>query len=327
MQMEPDMQAYRFSKLVPGGNPTVLLEDPPSIEPSLPELAARIMSPLHVHAEQVGALYSGQADEWSDARPAWKWPRLFMMGGEFCLNAARAAAFILAMEGCLRRLPGSPGAYGGRLKVSGADAPIDLLAAPDASGLDRAMRSPELAILDEPGPEPWIDGERPLMHCAACVPLDGASAEQVQQGLWLVRLPGMAHLLADSGKIRQPDFSGSDWRKESEALRLMGGLLDEAASGVVWFERLADNAFGIHPAVAVKATASEHLESACGSASLALALMLIKNPERGALVRDGLRVIQPSGQSLLVMPEPGLEPASAWVAGPVHLAARGTLFA
>lgn len=322
------MQAYSFSKLIPGGNPTIILEDPPSLEPPLPELAARVMSPLHVHAEQVGALYSAQADEWSDARPVWKCPRLTMMGGEFCVNAARAAALILALQGCLRRLPGAPGAHAGRLMVSGAGGPVDLLAAPDAASLelalDQAMRAPAFEALAGAEPDAWSDAEQALMHCAARVPLDAVQAGQIQQGLWLARLPGMVHLLADAARIQPPDFSGSGWRKESQALRLMGGLDDEAASGVVWFEKLPDGACRIHPAVAVRDTASEYLESACGSASLALALLLAKEPERAGNASKGLRVIQPSGQSLLVLLEDA--GAAAWVAGPVHLAARGTLF-
>jgi diaminopimelate epimerase len=90
---------------------------------------------------------------------------------------------------------------------------------------------------------------------------------------------------------------------------------------VVWF-RGDGRTFRIWPAVEVLATASEYLESACGSASLALALWLWK--KRGTPA-EAVDVHQPSGGVLRVFPDLG-QSGAAWLSGPVVLAAQGTAY-
>ncbi len=124
----------------------------------------------------------------------------------------------------------------------------------------------------------------------------------------------------------------------SAAWRSAGGLEGAAASGVVWYERQGNAVYKIWPAVEVLATGTEHLESACGSASLAVALMHHASVPDGGTDGTGrtgaghstsgvrsIDVIQPSGESLRVFSPPAtLE--SAWIAGPVHLVAQGTAY-
>lgn len=314
------MTGYAFSKLIPGGNPTILLENPSLAPGELPALAARLMSPLHVGAEQVGALFYDE----SAAAPG---PRLEMMGGEFCVNAARAAAMRLAGLGLLSPLAGCDGVFGGFLSVSGADLPVAVLAAEGEVDLARALAARAYESPPAPGPRPGSDAAR--LHCAARVslPPERASCTPAHKGIFLARLPGIDHLLVDAVRHPAPDVEGPAWRAESAALRRFCGLGDSPASGVVWFEPEGD-AFRILPAVEVKATASEHLESACGSASLALALALRLGlvPGAEASGADGLAVIQPSGETLRVRftESDASGDAGAWVAGPVTLAAVGS---
>lgn len=307
------MPSYSFSKLIPGGNPTILLRDPDLSPAALAETSARLMSPMHIGAEQVGALYSADAGQI---------PRLRMMGGEFCVNATRAAALLLARQGRLAGLPadasGAP-AWGGVLAVSGVDAPVPLLAALDGESLARAV-----GTLPPPAYEALLPSQSPsepararLLHCAArvaCSPPE-ISCASIQPGVALVSMPGMSHALIDIALHPLPDCGGADWRTAARRWRLTCGLADAPASGVIWFRRDTEG-FRIWPAVEVKATHSEHLETACGSASLALALW---SWQRRA--PSPVSVTQPAGEILRVFPAP--EAGQAWISGPVFLAAEG----
>jgi hypothetical protein len=376
-----------FSKLVPGGNPTLVLHDPDLSGGSLAEVAARLMSPLHVHAEQVGALYSAVAGQYGGL------PRLVMMGGEFCVNAARCAAMLLALqrEGRFAAPPapdGLPGhtdvtpdtklqstglqlgisategrgemrsisearrdharaaaelakqqeavlqatwyeadLWSGELLVSGRAEPVRLLACAEAGALARAL-APESG--DGSGGRCRFASERKeerpagtALFCAARVadPAGDTAHQVCGDGLGLVRMPGISHLLVEEARHPVPSMSGTAWKEQSGALRRKTGIAGSPASGVVWFRR-EEQAFRIWPAVEVLATSSEYLESACGSASLALALWLWRRNETPAAPVD---VLQPSGGTLRVYPDRE-EPGAAWISGPVSLVARGTAY-
>lgn len=335
------MSFFSFSKLIPGGNPTILLHDPELPDHSLADVAARIMHPLHLQAEQVGALYYGQAHEWSSDQPNWLLPRLEMMGGEFCVNATRSAAFCLARQGSLAQLPGRDGealVWCGAVQVSGMAEPVRVLVSSDMERLDRAMArldadAREWSHAVTPARAAEKPGEIPArLFCAALVSCSNVGCRQEQKGVSLVTLPGMSHLLVDADRHAPPDFGVPDWKKESAAWRMLCGLADSPASGVIWYGREGDS-WRIWPAVAVRATNTEHMESACGSASLALTLMraMLKGGD-GATSGNGemLTVIQPSGQSLGVRLHPefasGADSRLAWISGPVSLAARGDVF-
>jgi hypothetical protein len=181
------------------------------------------------------------------------------------------------------------------------------------------------------------------MDCGA----GGTRRVDVDSGVCLMHLPGISHLLLDARQHPMPP----QWRKASADWRNKAGLGNAPASGVVWYER-QEGRYRIWPAVEVKATASEHLETACGSASMAMALMhqanLAASSADAELDSDGLgtplpassrqketaetlSIVQPSGESLAVtlqyVPEnaSGLPvPAHAWVSGRVSLVAEGT---
>lgn len=219
------MRALRFYKAVPGGNPTILVLDPVAPRERA-HLARILMDAGHIQAEQVGFLDLA-------AEPV----RLDMMGGEFCGNACRAAAAVMAFEGV--GLRPCAGGLCGDLSVSGAHGPVRLKV--------------------EQGGDCWA--EMPLPQ----TPGEGVS--EPEPGVGLVRLPGIAHLCLDEG--RHP-FPG-DFREAAAALRARFGL-DGEAVGCIWYRQ--GDPCAIKPVVWVRSTGSTHYETGCGSGSLALAMWL-----------------------------------------------------
>lgn len=324
---------FPFAKFIPGGNPTILLPEPPFLLDELPAASATLMGPMHLQAEQVGALLLPKG--------AGAAPRLEMMGGEFCVNATRSAAMYLARNGLLQRMdePGVGALLAGAICVSGVDEPVAVLVSTDEDTLLQSLR--QRSQQEVPAAAPCTADALPLcealpqtrLFCAArmdCRPPGTLCAPLLSEGLSLVTMPGMSHLLVNTARHPLPDFSGGGWQQASAAWRKECGLEGLPASGVVWYEE-TDTGCRIWPAVAVKATQSEHMESACGSASLALAISM---RQAGKLPDDVLRVTQPSGYDMLVImcPLPRMLQSSpfavshAWVAGPVVLAAEGTAY-
>ncbi|MDR3121285.1 MAG: hypothetical protein LBU58_08140, partial [Clostridiales bacterium] len=117
-----EIESLRFVKFDPSGNTTVLILDPVPRE-RFAEVARVVMSDRSVGAEQVGFCLPGS--------PPGSLPRLQMMGGEFCGNAARCFAAWLAMEGGAE-LSGKAADKTGAdktevsvsIEVSGSDAPL-----------------------------------------------------------------------------------------------------------------------------------------------------------------------------------------------------------
>lgn len=356
------MSDLLFSKVIPGGNATILLHEPALDDSALADASGRIMQPMHLQAEQVGALFvSGR-----------KLPYLRMMGGEFCVNATRAAAFLLAGMGLLERFPdpvsncktdgstkeshGSDLARGavwkGRIEVSGMPDPLDVLVASDEDCLQRAAASshyrschghdsgtdnkknasaPGSQHAHEQGGMPsWPECMPSSLFSAARVRCarPATVCEAIAPGICLVTMPGMMHLLVDAQIHAMPSMLEPLWKEAAGALRRQYGIANAPASGVIWHTHTQGHSH-IWPAVEVKASASEHLETACGSASLALALWeLAKTGER---VERPIKIVQPSGLHLSVFPEYDEEqdsavPGAAWIAGPVYLAAQGRAF-
>lgn len=376
------MLALEFSKIIPGGNATIILHEP-HLEPGeLGAVSHRLMDPMHLQAEQVGALFYAERII----------PRLEMMGGEFCVNATRAAALLLAGMGLLTPLHlrdneivfGEGGsleplqdstekvdAWVGEIVVSGMPAPVRVVACVEAAALHRCLERESLldgvfnklsahnaTIDDASGISPvttanspsgwrtnvtatgqplflWSDDAPVALHCAARVDCSqsGLTCAEIRAGLHLVSMPGMQHLLVDTGVHPFPLLSGTAWRENSAAWRRECGLEGAPASGVIWY-RKENGAYRIWPAVEVLASNSEHLETACGSASLAVAFhhahFFRSGSENAAssLPGEAVDVIQPSGETLRVFLSATHNASSlaAWVAGPVVMAAQGHAF-
>jgi hypothetical protein len=307
------MPSFSFSKVIPSGNPTIILHEPALSPAELAALSSRLMQPLHIGGEQVGALYYTDADERANL------PRLRMMGGEFCVNATRAAALLLARQGRLADVHCSDApVWGGSLLVSGMEQPVLILVSRDGSALTRAATLTDSNLAGPcSDPNPERGPQEVLLHCAARVDCSAPETlcRPLRPGITLVHMPGMSHALIDADEQPLPDLEGNGWRRASADWRSECGLSAAPASGVIWFQR-EGTAFRIWPALEVKATLSEHLESACGSASLALALWQWQHTQAGPI-----DVLQPSGETLRVFP--AAEPGRAWISGPVLLAAEG----
>ena len=72
--MSSSFTPVQFVKMVPGGNPTILVHGTLPGAAEWPRLAARLLHPMHVQAEQAGAVHLP-----SNGGLA----HLQMMGGEF----------------------------------------------------------------------------------------------------------------------------------------------------------------------------------------------------------------------------------------------------
>lgn len=99
------MRVLPFTKYSPCGNTTILVRESSLSPADRARVAAEIIAPGHLEAEQAGYV--------DTAAPV---PRLDMMGGEFCVNATRAFAALLAEEG---KLSPESGGLGGIVSVSG----------------------------------------------------------------------------------------------------------------------------------------------------------------------------------------------------------------
>lgn len=337
------MSSIAFSKILHGGNSTIILTGTDLSPDELPDIAAALMHPLHLQAEQVGALFLRGA-----------LPHLQMMGGEFCVNATRSAALLLARNG--RLSPFLPGCLYGEITVSGMASPIHILAASGAEELAEGIASPLPgdaygAAMDKAHSpkERYAFTNAVRLHCAARI-LCGAGCTKIldlSPGTHMVHLPGISHLLLEADAHPMP----RQWRKTTADWRRQTGLDTAPASGVVWYRR-EDDGYHIWPAVEVRATGSEHMETACGSASLALSLLhyagLTPPLESDELplgdprpqTENGLttRITQLSGETLEVILQfetgsgdaqplyrPSL-PTHAWVSGRVILVAEGATY-
>lgn len=270
-----------FWKLTPGGNPTLLFrsEDVPAERRAA--FAQAVMSPLHLGAEQVGYI------RFEDP------PRLDMMGGEFCLNATRAFALLLAQAGLL---PREEEWYSGAVEVSGVCEPVAV-----------RVKLP-------------VDKGETFPFAEACLHFNALPVpEPCGKDRFLVRLPGIVHLV-QRGRPPADTMLDATCAKERAACHVE----QEEAVGSIWItsspQRETQGAcnLSIMPVVWVRGTATLCHETACGSGTLAAALL--EHTRCGATL---FSLRQPSGFSLSVRMERSGTGWKVWVGGPVLLTARG----
>lgn len=206
---------------------------------------------------------------------------LRMGGNEFCANASRAFGALLALK--------NAGNFRGGVmefdaRVSGSPYPVRLT----------------------------VSGAAPLWRVSAAFPLHNARIRIISEKITLVSLPGITHLLfADAwpDAARIPALA----QEAREAYH----LTDCPASGVVWWRKDGDS-LQIMPHVEVPEAGTSMIESSCGSASLALALV---GGRRGQQKEFFIR--QPEGSVLFVKLFGG---DMASLSGEVRLCAHGELF-
>lgn len=182
-------------------------------------------------------------------------PSLRMAGGEFCGNASRSAAFYY--------LKGKEG---------------------------------QLLMT--------VSGEKQVA-CGVCengdawcqIPMDKNGyaamelAESVAPGIHMVRLSGITHLVLEQ-------TAAAPYLEDKTNLKVSGlkliekyGLKDCEAAGAIFLESLSGGSLKINPIVWVRDIASLFYETACGSGTIAAALVLAKKEGR-LLSAD---IVQPSG--------------------------------
>lgn len=280
------MRILHFLKYSPCGNITILIKNT-SLSPHERALAAtEIISPAHLGAEQAGYVDTTGA-----------LPRLDMMGGEFCLNATRSLAVFLLTEGLLT--PADTGWHTGKASVSGMTVPLDIKARSVSAAGGHLFEA--AVLLDLPSP-PTIEAPDP--------------------GIKLVRVPGIAHLVFDA--CRHPLPSAGE--KAIPAYLRRYGLEHEEAAGCIWLHRplSPERLSAITPFVWVRATDTIYAETACGSGTLAAALVCFQEQSDPA----PLALLQPGGEALTVTPAVSRHAGgcAADVSGPVRLLAEGNVF-
>lgn len=267
---------YSFWKVTPGGNPTILLKAEDFPQEKRARVANAVMNPQHLGAEQVGYVrFEGT-------------PRLDMMGGEFCLNATRSFAVLLAEKDLLSH--DEDGMYGS-VEVSGVPDEVSVRVGFHENALPFAEACLHFASLPEP--------------------------ERISDGVTLIRVPGIAHILqtgAMPSREELPEFC----ERQRKACR----VADEEAVGHLWLNSthtmFEEQEAELSPVVWVRDTGSLCRESACGSGTLASALAF--HARFGTL---RCRILQPSGEVLSVRMEHRSSGWDVWVGGPVRMTARG----
>ena len=279
------MSPFMFSKWSPGGNTTLLFTAPGLAPAQQAELARRALDPSVLGGEQAGFV-DRQARS------------LRMAGGEFCVNASRAVGALLASEEERASTAAAPQksdqaartVHRYEISVSGWQSPVRLL----------------------------VRGGFPLWQVEAVLRLPEILMECREDGICLVRLPGICHLLLDARIHGHPD----DCRAAAALLRRRYSLEQEDAVGVIWWQVLQGQ-LDMLPLVHVRDTRTDYLESACGSGALALALARNRFNTSGD---KKFSIMQPGGSPLDVRLFSEDGDALAGVDGPVALVADGQVW-
>ncbi|MDR2752839.1 MAG: GNAT family N-acetyltransferase [Oscillospiraceae bacterium] len=210
---------YAYQILVPGGNDTALVfgrEDDPARRKAIND---EIMQACP-QVEQVGFLDLAAS-------------RLCMAGGEFCGNAARAAAWYIC--------GGRPGEV--RLTVSGVQAPLRAGVTTNGHAFAQMPVEPDLRQVRVLAP-----------------------------GFLLATLEGIAHVVvapAQAAPFLLQDREAL--KRAAHKILRQYGLLAKPAAGVVFLES-KQGMLHMHPCVRVAAIDTMFYETACGSGAMAVAL-------------------------------------------------------
>ena len=289
------MPALTFSKWSPGGNTTLLFPDAGQRPAEQARLASLALDSSMLGGEQAGFVNLSQH-------------KLRMAGGEFCVNASRAVGALLAYTA----------------QYSGPEQGVlDGIAPRSEQKTEAAAPAEHPVRLDEIQVSGWqtpvrlrTRGSAPLWQVEALLRLPEYSITTIEKGAYLVRLPGICHLLLGGATHPLPD----DCHAVAAQLRQQHGLEAEPAAGVIWW-RECQGLLDMLPLVHVRDAGTTFLENACGSGALALALCLAR-----AGTRRSFSIMQPGGSALDVrlFAEGGLDMAG--IDGPVSLVARGKVW-
>ena len=295
------MPTLPFSKWSPGGNTTLLFPSN-GLAPALQcRLARQALTESCLGGEQAGFVNF-------DARS------LRMAGGEFCINASRAMGALLACaDDRSQQIEDAPRPHENRVLT----AELEKTPLPAAADGPASQRRYTISVSGWQSPvQLRVRGCAPCWRVEAILQLPNIPIQRVADGIHLVRLPGISHLLLDGHIHSQPE----DCYAAAALLRERYDLKQEAAVGVIWWRTLRGQ-MDMLPLVHVRDTHSDYLESACGSGALALAL------SRSQTVGGkNFTIMQPSGSPLDVRLFSEGGASMAGVDGSVSLVAKGQVW-
>lgn len=211
-------------------------------------------------------------------------PRLLMAGGEFCGNATRSTAW-LALEG-------KPGTI--NIQVSGVEKRLKAGVTKDGEAFS----------------------QMPIFSDFSKVKSDPRNPENS-----IVEMEGITHLVTfDTKQIE--GLSEEEIKNKSIQMLKSRGLDQEPAAGVI-YAKDTGNEWKIDPVVYVRAIDTLFYETACGSGTTALGLVLaLKNKKS---VKEIL-ILQPSGLPIKISVEYTKEGfGKAQIQGPIEVMATGAL--
>ena len=213
-------------------------------------------------------------------------PQLMMAGGEFCGNATRSTAYLA--------LNGQPG----QVEISVFGVKNKLIAGVDQNNNAYA--------------------KMPVYPDPTRVDKDNQNRDS-----WIVEMEGITHYVTFD--TREIDGLNPEQIKIIGNKKIKEKKLDNfSAAGVIYVTQTkkTKNGFQIKPVVWVRNIDTLFYESACGSGTTALGLVLAKNNNSGIKVP----VVQPSGMTIdIEIDFDGKEFKSAQIKGPIELLGRGSL--
>ncbi len=256
---------YQYSILDPTGNITALVESPVAICRQ-PEAADALMQ-LHPEVEQVGFVRFYKEEETGTDLTSSSYMRddtdgeLRMAGGEFCGNASMCAAALCLLrrkeEGC--RSGQKPGAAVPcmdmsmiRLKVSGADRPVEVSLFRKADGSFRA-------ILEMP---PALGITETVFHLSS---LSGP--------LPVVRMEGISHVIIEEDTAFYELLRDKDLAET--AVREWCCTLGTDGLGLMFLENTEDR-YKMTPLVYIPGSGTMFWEHSCASGSAAAGIYLAR---------------------------------------------------
>lgn len=211
-----------------------------------------------------------------------------MGGGEFCVNACRAFGALLDCAASTN--PPTPAARTFEINASGWPEKIPLL----------------------------VRGQQPYWQVAAGLNLSNCSMESLDNDQYLVHMPGISHLLSGCNTFPTVDEA----LQQGPTMAKNCGICNCQAYGSVWWRKASDDLLEILPFVHVEKSDTSTIEKSCGSASLALSMVIASRAGK-----EKLKILQPGGDILeIFIPEPANPEKLAYVEGPVTLIAQGTIW-
>lgn len=263
---------------------TILVTDPvPLLKRA--DIANRLMAETHLHAEQVGYVtFKNSQEERQEAHAT-----LEMMGGEFCANATRSLAAVLAFE----RSPGISKGEGQQylLKVSG----VKNLVQCSVSQLEGEALY--LASVELPLPTT-------VEHLQVCH--DHKEVEAT-----LVAFPGITHVVVDDTQLNDQKTFYRDVMKQLADRR-------DEAFGIMFYNT---QAHFVTPLVWVRETDTLFWERGCGSGTAAVGVYLAHKNRQSVAVD----IRQPGG-ALSIQVEWDQAITRLCLAGKISIVSKGIAF-